>query len=58
MTKIAHFLRLWLYGYNDHNNIDHDYILTGYLDIDIKNYVYNNSGTLVNRVRVITCVQT
>jgi hypothetical protein len=29
-------------GYNDHNNLDHDYIMTGYLDIDIKNNVYNN----------------
>jgi hypothetical protein len=37
-------LRLWLYGYNDHDNLDHDYIMIGYLDIDIKNTVYTNSS--------------
>jgi hypothetical protein len=28
-------LRLWLYGYNNHDNLDHGYIMIGYLDIDI-----------------------
>jgi hypothetical protein len=41
--KLRIFLRLWLYGYNDHDNLDHGYISTGYLDIHIKNYVYSNS---------------
>jgi hypothetical protein len=49
-------LHLRLYGYNDHNNLDHDYITTGYLDINTKNNVYRNSRTPVNSVRVITCV--
>jgi uncharacterized protein YunC (DUF1805 family) len=51
-------LRLGLYGYNDHDhdNLDHSYIMIGYLDIDIKNTVYNNSRTLVNSVRIVTCV--
>jgi hypothetical protein len=49
-------LRLRLYGYNDHDNLDHDYIMIGYLDIDIKNIVYSNSRTPVNSVRVVTCV--
>jgi uncharacterized protein YunC (DUF1805 family) len=49
-------LRLRHYGYNDHDNLDHGYIMIGYLDIDIKNTVYNNSRTPVNSVRVITCV--
>jgi hypothetical protein len=49
-------LRLRLYGYNDQDNLDHDYIMTGYLDIDIKNNVYSNSRTPVNSVRVVTCV--
>jgi hypothetical protein len=51
-------LRLRLYGYNDHDNLDHGYITTGYLDIDIKNNVYGNSRTPVNSVRIITCVHT
>jgi hypothetical protein len=49
-------LCLRLYGYNDHDNLDHGYIMIGYLDIDIKNTVYCNSRTLVNSVRVVTCV--
>jgi hypothetical protein len=49
-------LHLWLYGYKDHDNLDHDYIMIGYLDIDIKNTVYINSRTPVNSVRVVTCV--
>jgi uncharacterized protein YunC (DUF1805 family) len=49
-------LRLRLYGYTDHDNLDHGYIMIGYLDIDIKNTVYSNSRTLVHNVRVITCV--
>jgi hypothetical protein len=51
-------LRFRLYGYNDHDhdNLDHDYIMIGYLDIDIKNTVYINSRTPVNSVRVVTCV--
>jgi hypothetical protein len=40
-------------GYNDHNNLDHEYIMTDYLD-NIKNKVYNNSRTPVNSVRAIT----
>jgi hypothetical protein len=32
--------------------------MIGYLDIDIKNIVYNNSRTPVNSVRVVTCVHT
>jgi hypothetical protein len=32
-------LHLRLYGYSDHDNLDHDYIMIGYLDIDIKNTV-------------------
>jgi hypothetical protein len=50
------FLCLWLYGYNDHDNLDHGYIMISYLDIDIKNTVYSNSRTPVNSVRVVTCV--
>jgi uncharacterized protein YunC (DUF1805 family) len=50
-------LRLQLYGYNDHDNLDHGYIMIGYLDIDIKNTVYSNSSTLVNSVLIVTCVQ-
>jgi hypothetical protein len=49
-------LRLRLYGYNDHDNLDHGYIMIGYLDIDSKNTIYSNSRTLVNSVRVITCI--
>jgi hypothetical protein len=30
-------------GYNDHDNLDHGYITTDYLDINIKNNVYNYS---------------
>jgi hypothetical protein len=29
-------------GCNDHDNLDHSYIMTGYLDINIKNNVYSN----------------
>jgi hypothetical protein len=48
-------------GYNDHDNLDHNnlnhsYITTGYLDIDIKNNIYNNSRISVNSAHVITCV--
>jgi hypothetical protein len=43
-------LRLRLYGYNDHDNLNHGYILIGYLNIDIKNTVYSNSRTPVNSV--------
>jgi hypothetical protein len=32
--------------------------MIGYLDIDIKNNIYNNSKTPVNNVRVVTCVLT
>jgi hypothetical protein len=49
-------LRLRLYGYNDHDNLDHNYITIGYLDIDIKNTVYSNSRTPVNSVRVVIWV--
>jgi uncharacterized protein YunC (DUF1805 family) len=49
-------LCLWLYGYNDHNNLDHGYIMIGYLDIDIKNTVYSNSKTPVNIICIVTCV--
>jgi uncharacterized protein YunC (DUF1805 family) len=49
-------LRLRLYGYNDHDNLDHGYIMIGYLDIDIKNTIYNNLRTPVNIVRVVTCI--
>jgi pectate lyase len=48
-------LRLWLYGYNDHDNLDHGYIMIGYLDIDIKNTVYRNSRTPFNSIHVVTC---
>jgi uncharacterized protein YunC (DUF1805 family) len=51
-------LRFRLYGYNEHDNLDHGYIMIGYLDIDIKNTVYNNSRTPVNIVHVVTCVHT
>jgi uncharacterized protein YunC (DUF1805 family) len=51
-------LRLRLYGYNDHDNLDHCYVMIGYLDIDIKNTVYSNSRTPVNSVCIITCVHT
>jgi hypothetical protein len=30
--------------------------MIGYLDIDIKNTIYNNSRTPVHSVRVVTCV--
>jgi hypothetical protein len=49
-------LCLWLYSYNDQDNLDHGYIMIGYLDIDIKNTVYSNSRTLVNSVRVVISV--
>jgi hypothetical protein len=56
-TKIAQFfLRLWLHGYNDHDNLDHGYIMTGYLDFDIKNNVYNNLRTPINSIHIVTCV--
>jgi hypothetical protein len=53
---MRNFLRLRLCGYNDHDNLDHGYIIIGYLDIDIKNTVYNNSRTPIHSVCVITCV--
>jgi hypothetical protein len=34
--------------YNDHNNLDHSYTMNCYLNINIKNNVYNNSRTPVN----------
>jgi hypothetical protein len=46
-------LRLQLYSYNDHDNLDHGYIMIGYLDI--KNTVYSNSRTPVHNVRIVTC---
>jgi hypothetical protein len=49
-------LHLWLYGYNDHDNLDYGYIMIGYIDIDIKNTVYSNSRTPANSVHVVTCV--
>jgi uncharacterized protein YunC (DUF1805 family) len=49
-------LRLRLYGYNNHDNLEHGYIMIGYLDIDIKNTVYINSRTLVHSVRIVPCV--
>jgi uncharacterized protein YunC (DUF1805 family) len=49
-------LCLRLYGYNDHDNLDHGYIMIGHLDIDIKNTVYNNSRTPVHSIRAVTCV--
>jgi uncharacterized protein YunC (DUF1805 family) len=49
-------LRLRLYAYNDHDNPDHGYIMTGYLDIDLKNTIYKNSRTSVHSVHVVTCV--
>jgi uncharacterized protein YunC (DUF1805 family) len=49
-------LRLRLYGYNDHDNLNHGYIMIGYLDIDIKNTVYRNSRTPVHSIRVVTCI--
>jgi hypothetical protein len=51
-------LYLRFYGYNDHDNLDHNYIMTGYLDIDIKNTVYSNLRTPVNSVCIVTCVHT
>jgi hypothetical protein len=53
---MRNFLRLRLYGYNDHDNLDHGYIMIGYLDIDIKNIVYSNSRTPVNSVRVVISI--
>jgi hypothetical protein len=32
--------------------------MIGYLDIDIKNNIYNNSKTPVNNVHAVTCVLT
>ena len=43
----------------DHDYIDHGYItMIGYLDIDIRGCVYNNSSatTPVNSVRLVSCV--
>jgi hypothetical protein len=48
-------LRLRLYDYNDHDNLDHDYMI-GYLDINIKNTIYSKSRTPVNSVCVVICV--
>jgi hypothetical protein len=42
-------LCLRLYGYNDPENLDHG-SMTDYLDIDIKNNVYNNSRAIVHDV--------
>jgi hypothetical protein len=50
--KTRNFLRLRLYGYKDHDNLDQ----IGYLDINIKNTVYSNSRTPFNSVSIITCV--
>jgi hypothetical protein len=55
---MRNFLRLWLYGYKDHDKLDHSDIMIGYLDIDIKNTVYSNSRTPVNSVCIVTCVHT
>jgi uncharacterized protein YunC (DUF1805 family) len=49
-------LCLRLYGYNDHDNLDHGYIMIGYLHIDIKNTIYSNSRTPINSVRVVICL--
>jgi hypothetical protein len=49
-------LRLWLYGYKDHDNLDHGYIMISDLDINIKNTAYSNSRTPFNSVRIVTCV--
>jgi hypothetical protein len=49
-------LRLRFYGYNDHDNLDHGYIMTAYLNIDIKNNVYNNLRAPLHSVLVVTCV--
>jgi hypothetical protein len=54
--KTRNFLPLWLYGYNNHDNLNHGYIMIGYLNIDIKNTIYSNSRTPVNSVHVVTCV--
>jgi hypothetical protein len=56
--KTLNFLRLWLYGYKDHDNLDHGYIMIGDLDINIKNTAYSNSRTPFNSVRIVTCVHT
>jgi hypothetical protein len=39
-------------GYDDHDNLNHGYITTGYRNINAKNNVYINSRTLVNNVHV------
>jgi hypothetical protein len=58
-TKIAYcFCASGSSGYNDNDNLDHGYITTSYLDIDIKNNVYSNSWTPVNNGYVLTCVHT
>jgi hypothetical protein len=49
-------LRLWLYGYNDHDNFNQGYIMIGYLDINIKYIIYSTSRTPVNSVCIVTCV--
>jgi hypothetical protein len=54
MTKIAHFF--CAYGYNNHDNLDHGYIMTGYIDINAKNNDYDNSRTPINSVYIVTCV--
>jgi hypothetical protein len=47
-------------NYNEYyiNHDYHDYIMIGYLDIDIKGNVYSNSSATTpnNSVRVITCI--
>jgi hypothetical protein len=52
----VHFCAFGSSGYNELDNPDHGYITTDYLEIDIKNNVYNNLRTPVNSVYVITCV--
>ena len=59
-SKSRIFCAFGAIGYNNHvyDNIDHGYIRTDYLDIDIHDIVYNNTSatTLVNNVRVVTRV--
>jgi hypothetical protein len=44
--------------YNEHDNLEHGYITTCYLNIDIKNNFYNNSRTQVNNVHTTLVVTT
>jgi hypothetical protein len=37
-------LCLRLYGYKDHDNLYHGYIMIGYLDIDIRDAVDDDKG--------------